>query len=668
MVTEGGVVFHATTSDHRFRAYDGADGSELWSVVLPAGAHSTPMGYRHDGADYVVITAGEGLTQGRGRGDFVVAFPVDAQDAMTQVEEEVLAAVRAYDVALRDGDVDAQVSFFAADWTKAGGTSKAALRSALEAQIAQGEYEEKRFVLDTAKVAVDGDRATVDGARLRSATGGGSFVFTMRKEADGVWRCLSVRLSRGTDDQAENARELRERILNDPARPGYHFANPEGAAMPFDPNGAIYWQGRYHLFYIFQDSALRPTRRPLGPCFEHGPIPLAAPSHGPARRHVQRQLLHQRRRRADHLLPPERRRERHGRGPRRRSQHVEEAGYEPHHTGNTRGGDAHHGKYRSWDPFGWLEGDTYYAIFGGKRPGIAQSAALDGEWRYVGDLFAHGVKGVSLDEDVSCADLFELGDKHVLLCISHRLGCRYYVGAWKDEQFHPESHAQMSWADHSFFAPESLVDDKGRRIMWAWIMDEPRFGVRATNGWSGVLSLPRVLSMGHDGRLRMDVPDEIETLRCAPVTRGPIELPADTEVVVDGVSGTSLELRVEIDGDDASSYGVKVCASPDGQEETSIFYDAAEEHLKVDTRKSGPSGAGSVVEAAPFALAAGESLELRIFVDRSVVEVFANKRQAIARRIYPSRGDSVGVRAFAVGGAARIRQLDAWRISPSNAF
>ena len=73
MVTEGGVVFHATTSDHRFRAYDGADGSELWSVVLPAGAHSTPMGYRHDGMDYVVITAGEGLTQGRGRGDFVVA-------------------------------------------------------------------------------------------------------------------------------------------------------------------------------------------------------------------------------------------------------------------------------------------------------------------------------------------------------------------------------------------------------------------------------------------------------------------------------------------------------------------------------------------------------------------------------------------------------------------
>ena len=57
------------------------------------------------------------------------------------------------------------------------------------------------------------------------------------------------------------------------------------------------------------------------------------------------------------------------------------------------------------DPFGWLEGDTYYAIFGGKRPGIAKSPTLEGEWKYVGDLFAHGFTGVSLEEDVSCPDL-----------------------------------------------------------------------------------------------------------------------------------------------------------------------------------------------------------------------------------------------------------------------
>ena len=74
MVTEGGVVFLATTNDNMLRAYDGAGGAELWVRELPAGAHSTPMGYRHGGSDYVVVTAGGDLTSGEGRGDHVIAL------------------------------------------------------------------------------------------------------------------------------------------------------------------------------------------------------------------------------------------------------------------------------------------------------------------------------------------------------------------------------------------------------------------------------------------------------------------------------------------------------------------------------------------------------------------------------------------------------------------
>ncbi|MDE0693801.1 MAG: pyrroloquinoline quinone-dependent dehydrogenase [Gammaproteobacteria bacterium] len=74
MVTEGGVVFLATPYDHTLRAHDGATGEVLWSTVLPAGAHATPMGYRHAGTDYVVVTAGGRLTGGGRRGDHVLAF------------------------------------------------------------------------------------------------------------------------------------------------------------------------------------------------------------------------------------------------------------------------------------------------------------------------------------------------------------------------------------------------------------------------------------------------------------------------------------------------------------------------------------------------------------------------------------------------------------------
>ena len=177
-----------------------------------------------------------------------------------------------------------------------------------------------------------------------------------------------------------------------------------------------------------------------------------------------------------------------------------------------------------------------------------------------------------------------------------------------------------------------------------------------------------MLSLGDDGLLRMDVPEEIEALRYGEVRKGPFVVPADEEVPMDGVAGNSLELLVEMEGAEASHFGVKVCASPDGQEETSIFYDAGERLLKVDTRRSGPDdtpkvdGGGSVrVEARR----ATEAQSLRRQVGRRSLR---QRRQAIARRIYPSRQDSVGVSVFSAGGDARVHSLKAWKITPSNPY
>ena len=583
------------------------------------------------------------------------------------VKESVLAAIEDYNNAMKSGDVEAQLAFYAEDWQSESGSAKADLRKSLLEQEQQAATTDKRLVLDDAKVVVDGDTAVLDPVTTRSSGGGGFFVLKMRRDADGEWRCVYTAASRHGDARSEQARSTRERILSDPARPGFHFVVPEGIAIPFDPNGAIYWKGRYHLFYIFQDTQLGKRSDHWGHMsstdlfhWRHHPTGLLEGMYsgncfinkegvpticyhqvgqGNAMAVALDDDLNEWRKLDSNPITPK-----------------------------TREGDEHHDKYRSWDPHGWLEGDTYYAIFGGKRPGVAKSPALEGEWKYVGDLFAHGVDGVALDEDVSCPDLFKLGDRHVLLCISHRLGCRYYVGDWRDEKFFPESHAQMSWVDNTFFAPESLLDHKGRRIMWAWVLDGIRFGVRPKYGWSGTMSLPRVLSLGDDGQLRMDVPDEIEALRYDARRMGPFTTRSGKDLIVDGVAGDSIELQIEIEANGASAYGVKVRTSPDGQEETSIFHDAEQNLLKVDTRRSGTEDLPGAVEAAPFELKRGERLKLRIFVDRSVVEVFANRRQAITRRVFPSRPDSLGVRLFSSGGDARIPSLEAWGIAPSNPY
>jgi len=590
--------------------------------------------------------------------------------AGTDPAEDVMATLKAYARALSAGDKAAALAFFSEDWGKDGNT-KADLTENFAGGFFVGVRKGTGIDFDQAEVKVDGDMATVGPMVFTTPEGGTPYMFELKRESDGQWRVVYGEWftvsDEGLNQSSLAARALRERIVADPSRPGYHFVIPENIGMPFDPNGAIYWKGRYHLFYIFQDKRSGRRDHHWGHVssadlfhWRHHPTGLVGGmfsgncfinkdgrptmcyhqvNQGNAMAVSLDDDLNEWKKLDSNPITPK-----------------------------TKEGDEHHGKYRSWDPFGWLEGDTYYAIFGGKRPGIVKAPALEGEWKYVGDLFAHGVEGVSMDEDVSCPDLFELDGKDVLLCISHQIGCRYYVGEWKDEQFYPESHAQMSWVDNSFFAPESLVDDKGRRIMWAWIMDGPEFGLRKEYGWSGTMSLPRVLTLGDDGLLRMDVPEEIEALRYGAVKKEGLSVPSGAEVPLDGIGGNSFELILDMESAQASQFGVKVCVSPDGQEETAIFYDAAEGKLKVDTRKSGPEGTPKTVEAAPFELKNRERLKLRIFVDKSVVEVFANSRQAVMRRIYPSRADSVGVRLFSAGGDTDVRTLEAYNITPSNPY
>lgn len=458
-------------------------------------------------------------------------------------------------------------------------------------------------------------------------------------------------------------RAHREKLLSDPYRPGYHFVTPEGRCMPFDPNGAIFWKGRYHLFYIFQDARGHNWGHVSSTDlfhWRHHPTGLIAgmfSGNGFLNKDGRPTMCY-------HQV---------GQGNAMAVAVDDELNEWKKLDSNpitpgTAPGDPHHDKYRSWDPYGWLEGDTYYAIFGGNRPAIAKSGSLAGPWKYVGDLMANPVDGVSIDEDVSCADFFKIGDQRMLLCISHRLGCRYYLGEWKNEQFHPSFHEKMSWADNSFFAPESLLDDRGRRIFWAWIFDSPGFATRMNYGWSGTMSLPRVLSLASDGRLQMDPPQEIERLRYNAKKQAGLTVNPGADLPLEGIAGSSLELCVEMSAKDAKQFGLKVCRSPNGEEETVIYYDAVEKKLKVDTSKSSLTEGPKGVEAGPFELKTGEALKLRVFVDKSVVEVFANGRQAVMRRVYPSREDSVGVAAFSIGGPASLTTAEAWDMMPSNPY
>lgn len=472
--------------------------------------------------------------------------------------------------------------------------------------------------------------------------------------------------------QINAIRQWRQKLLDDPYRPTYHFVVPEGVCIPADPNGAIYWNGRYHLGYIYQDEEGRhcwghvssldllhwrhhhPWLIPTddspetgifsGNCFINKEGQATMHYHGFGSGNAiatssDAQLDTWQKLPSNPIVP------------------VVEDEYGPGLTGKR--------PFNAWDPHGWLEGDTYYAIFGGQRPAVFKAKTLD-NWQYVGDFFAHPVEGVDINEDVSCPDFFRMGDKWVLVCISHKLGCRYYIGEWRDEQFYPEYHAQMSWLDNGYFAPESLLDGNGRRIMWAWLFSQIPVEMEEERGWSGTFSLPRELWL-ENHQLKMRPIDELKWLRYNQRQHEPLIIPADGEIILPNVSGSALDIELVLEPLGAARCGIKVFCGPDG-EETNLGYDATNQTIFVDTRRSSSTELGvQGVEGGPFSLLQDERLRLRILLDKSVVELFANDRQAVTRRVYPAAGN-VQIKLFSTGGAARSHSLTAWEMMPTNAY
>ena len=198
------------------------------------------------------------------------------------------------------------------------------------------------------------------------------------------------------------------------------------------------------------------------------------------------------------------------------------------------------------------------------------------------------------------------------------------------------------------------------------------------------MSLPRMLSLNEEGTVRIEPIEELKELRMRGKKRENIRLVDGSPVTLDDVRGNCLELDMTIEPGDAESFGVKVACSPGGEEQTSIECDFSSKCLNIDVSKSGQDDIKHrtflpfvikseenpevKVQTAPFELKNGEKLRLRIFIDRSIIEVFANARQCVTQRIYPSREDSLGVVLFSKGGNAEVERLRVWQMAPSNTW
>lgn len=297
------------------------------------------------------------------------------------------------------------------------------------------------------------------------------------------------------------------------------------------------------------------------------------------------------------------------------------------------------------DPWVWKEKDGWYLIVGSGFHGgkglflpLYRSTDLI-HWQYLHPLY-HGDPATE-GTFCECPSFFDLGDKHVLVYSG-----AYRVGRYENHRLIAQQGGRLDYG--CVLVPQLARDGKGRWILWGWIVDARNSEFQRVAGWTGVQTLPRVVSLGPDGVLRYDVAEELAALRSAHRHFGRITLSPGVAHRPEGVEGRQLEIAAVFDVGNAQQVGF-VLPDRDGQQ-MEILYDRKAAGLLAKNRSG------------PLVLAPGEPLELRLFIDGSVVEVIANRRLCLTQRIYPSGSEALRPAILARGGTATVRTLDVWKM------
>ena len=476
--------------------------------------------------------------------------------------------------------------------------------------------------------------------------------------------------------------ESRKKQAGEPHRPIYHYVNPEGRLN--DPNGLCFWQGRWHMFYQAyppEDTRQHWGHALSGDLIHWRDLPLAIYPNPEDKCFSGSTYVED-----DRVIAIY-----HG----IKTGTMVAVSSDPlllnweKVTGNAviplRKPDEPPLAYNIFDPCIWKNDGTYYALTAGTLPNGPGGKAVRAEflhrskdlakWEYLHPFLEDDLYGM-VGDDGACPYFWPIGDRHILLHFSHTSGGKYILGDYDTgrDKFVVTGGGDFNFGPYGpggVHAPSAFPDGKGGVI--AIFNMNP---AKPTQGWNQIMTLPRRLTLVDKDQLGIEPAGDIESLRGEHVEVASMTLPASKEIVLEKVRGNAMEIVAEIDTRGAPMIEINVLRSPGAEEFTRITFlkergyrDRSRKRrtpgmITIDNSRSSilPDVASRPPETAPVALDNNEPLKLRMFVDKSVVEVFVNGRQCVALRVYPGREDSLGVSLRAQGRDAQLTSFDAWEM------
>lgn len=310
------------------------------------------------------------------------------------------------------------------------------------------------------------------------------------------------------------------------------------------------------------------------------------------------------------------------------------------------------------DPWVWREpSGNWIMIVGSGRKSTGGAIPLyrgknPFEWEYMGDLLAASNRESGTVWE--CPGLIALGEKHLLVYSPEGTGkVIASLGDYADDRFRPERECLLDYGTN-FYAPQATRDAAGRVVLFGWVPPGADDELFAEQAWAGCLTVPRLLETDGKGDLLIRPLPELAKLRRRHWEGAEAVARAETN---------RAEVLLKMKQGDADRTVLEVFRSSCGEETTRIVYNWSKQTLQVLRDRSSldiRSHTSPTEEA--FVSPLDGLVTLHVFIDRSVIEIFANERLTMTVCVYPQRKDAAGIALSSEGGDAQVESIDAWQM------
>ncbi|MGC8707407.1 MAG: glycoside hydrolase family 32 protein [Athalassotoga sp.] len=295
---------------------------------------------------------------------------------------------------------------------------------------------------------------------------------------------------------------------------------------------------------------------------------------------------------------------------------------------------------KEWrDPFLWKENGRWFMILGGQDNGkgcvLLYTSKDLFQWSFLNIIFE-----TSRYNLIECPNMLKFNDKYVLI-YSPADHAVYHIGEI-DENYKFVSNLEGILDEsgfEGFYAPNTLIDSRGRYVMFGWMPEVARdkFYHKDLSSWAGVMSIPRVISIDEEGDLKTEPLPELEILRYD-------EIDYENRAVKDkwqiGQVGRAIEFEIEVFISGDEDFSLNVLESISQEEKTMIRYDALNQEMSIDRSKSSYSAyPHKSILKDKVKIQNEKKIKIHVFVDHSTIEVFASGK-CISARVYPTLEDS----------------------------